>query len=84
MINIFKKIKKLEMKKEELEIENGKMTEAINRLNAANKEQSELISNMKVELNGAINKVRELSEQLRMREARQQATERFNDNDRNY
>ena len=84
MINIFKKIKKLEMKKEELEIENGKMTEAINRLNAANKEQSELISNMKVELNNAVNRVRELSEQLRMREARQQATERFNDNDRNY
>ena len=72
------------MKKEELEIENGKMTEAINRLNAANKDQSELISNLKVELNGAMNKVRELSEQLRMREARQQATERFNDNDRNY
>jgi hypothetical protein len=84
MINIFKKIKKLKMKKEELEIENGKMTEAINRLNAANKDQSELISNLKVELNGAMNKVRELSEQLRMREARQQATERFNDNDRNY
>ena len=39
---------------------------------------------MKVELNNAMNKVRELSEQLRMREARQQATEKFNDNDRNY
>ena len=84
MFNIFKKIKQLEMTKQELEIENGKMTEAINRLNNANKEQSELISSMKVELNNAMNKVRELSEQLRMREARQQATEKFNDNDRNY
>ena len=84
MFNIFKKIKQLEMTKQELEVENGKMTEAINRLNAANKEQSGLISTLKVELNGAINKVRELSDQLRMIEARQQASERFNDNDRNY
>jgi lipopolysaccharide biosynthesis regulator YciM len=84
MFNIFKKIKQLEMKKEELEIENGKMTEAINRLNAANKEQSELISNIKVELNNAMTKVRELSEQLNMLNARQKANERFNDNDRNY
>ena len=37
MFNIFKKIKQLEMTKQELEIENGKMTEDINRLNNANK-----------------------------------------------
>ena len=84
MFNIFKKIKQLEMTKQELEQEREQMLTVINRLNVANKEQSELISGMKVELNSAQNKVRELSEQLNMVYARQQANERFNDNDRNY
>lgn len=84
MFNIFKKIKQLEMTKQELEIENGKMTEAINRLNMANKEQVTLIGDLRLELTNAMNKVRELSEQLNMINARQKASERFNDNDRNY
>lgn len=86
MFDIFnnKKIKQLQMTKQELEIENSKMTEAINRLNNANKEQVTLIGDLKLELTNAMNKVRELSEQLNMISARQKANDRFNDNDRNY
>jgi uncharacterized phage infection (PIP) family protein YhgE len=84
MFNIFKKIKQLEMTKQELEQEKEQMLAAINRLNTANKEQSNIISQLKIDLNDAQNKVRELAEQLNMVHARQQASERFNDNDRNY
>ena len=87
MFNIFKKLKQFEMTKQELvavQEEKEKMIEAINRLNAANKEQSNTIAQLKIDLNDAQNKVRELAEQLNMVHARQQANERFNDNDRNY
>jgi len=53
-------------------------------LKQANKEQSTTIAQLKIDLNDAINKVRELSEQLNIIYARQQATDRFNDNDRKY
>ena len=36
------------------------------------------------EFNLAIERVRYLAEQLRMKDAQQQANEKFNDNDRNY
>ena len=72
------------MTKQELETEKEQMLAAINRLNTANKEQSTIISQLRIDLNDAINRVRDLAEQLNMREARQKATERFNDNDRNY
>ena len=84
MFNIFKQIKQLKMKKEELELEQEKMLEVINRLNIANKEQTNLIGQLRTELNDAINRVRELAEQLKMREAQQKAATQFNDNDRNY
>jgi methyl-accepting chemotaxis protein len=84
MFNIFKQIKQLKMTKQELETEKEQMLAAINRLNTANKEQSTIISQLRIDLNDAINRVRDLAEQLNMREARQKATERFNDNDRNY
>lgn len=84
MFNIFKQIKQLKMTKQELETEREQMLAAINRLNTANKEQSTLISQLRDELNGAISRVRILDEQLNMREARQKATEQFNDNDKNY
>jgi hypothetical protein len=80
----YKKLKQLTMKKEELEQEREQMLEVINRLNIANKEQSSTIAQLRIDLNDAINKVRDLAEQLNMVNARQQATERFNDNDRNY
>lgn len=84
MFNIFKQIKQLKMKKEELELEQSKMVEAINRLNAANKEQSNIISQLRTELNGATNRVKELDGMLKMREAQQKAATQFNDNNRNY
>jgi hypothetical protein len=84
MLNIFKQIKQLKMKKEELELEREKMLEVINRLNIANKEQTNLIGQLRTELNDAINRVRELAEQLNMKEAQQKAATQFNDNDRNY
>jgi hypothetical protein len=84
MFNIFKQIKQLKMKKEELEQEKEKMLEVINRLNIANKEQTNLIVQLRTELNDAINRVRELAEQLKMKEAQQKAATQFNDNDRNY
>lgn len=84
MLNIFKQIKQLKMKKEELELEREKMLEVINRLNIANKEQTNLIGQLRTELNDAINRVRELAGQLNMKEAQQKAATQFNDNDRNY
>ena len=47
------------MKKEELELEQEKMLEVINRLNIANKEQTNLICQLRSELNDAINRVKE-------------------------
>ena len=86
MFDIFnnKKIKQLIMTKEQLEQEKEQMLAAINRLNTANKEQTSIISQLKIDLNDAQNKVRELAEQLNMMHAQKQASDRFNDNDRNY
>jgi hypothetical protein len=86
MFDLFnnKKVKKITMEKEQLEQEREQMLAVINRLNIANKEQSNLISELKIELNEAISKVRELAEQLRMKDAQKQASDRFNDDDRNY
>jgi chromosome segregation ATPase len=84
MFNIFKKIKQLEMTKQELEQEKEQMIAAINRLNTANKEQTSTIAQLKIDLNDAQNRVRDLAEQLNMVHARQKANEQFNDNDRNY
>ena len=86
MFDLFnnKKIKKITMEKEQLEQEREQMLAVINKLNIANKEQSTLISDLRIELNDAILKVRELAEQLKMKNAQKQASDRFNDNDRNY
>jgi septal ring factor EnvC (AmiA/AmiB activator) len=86
MFDIFnkKKIKQLEMTKQELEQEKEQMLAAINRLNTANKEQSATIAQLKIDLNDAINRVRDLAEQLNIVYAQKQANDRFNDNDRNY
>jgi septal ring factor EnvC (AmiA/AmiB activator) len=87
MFNIFKKLKQFKMNEQELaavQEERGKMYDAINRLNTANKEQTSIIAQLKIDLNDAQNKVRELAEQLNMMHAQKQASDRFNDNDRNY
>lgn len=61
------------------------------RLGAENKHLKQVndeltLTNTKLteEFNSAIERVRYLAEQLRMKDAQQQASERFNDNDRNY
>ena len=86
MFDIFnnKKLKQLIMTNQELEQEREQMLAAINRLNTANKEQSNAISQLKIDLNDAITRVRDLSEQLNMVYAQKQASDRFNDDDRNY
>jgi uncharacterized protein YoxC len=91
MLNIFKKIKHIIMKKEELEqqlaeaiavaqrvgTENKQLRQVNEELTAANNKLSE-------DFNGAVERVRYLAEQLKMKEAQQTASNRFNDNDRNY
>ena len=52
------------MTKQELEQEKEQMLEVINKLNTANKEQSNIIAQLKIDLNDAINRVRDLAEQL--------------------
>jgi chromosome segregation ATPase len=86
MFDIFnkQKLKQLEMTKQELEQEKEQMIAAINRLNTANKEQTSTIAQLKIDLNDAQNRVRDLAEQLKMKDAQQKASERFNDNDRSY
>jgi sensor domain CHASE-containing protein len=89
IINIFKKIFK--MTKQETEQQLADAIAVSQRLGAENKQLRQVneeltSSNNKLmeELNGAIERVRYLAEQLRMRESQQQASDRFNDNDRNY
>jgi hypothetical protein len=84
MFNIFKKIKQLTMTKEQLEQENGQLKEALSRLNTIQKEQTTTIEKLNKELFEAMGRVRYLAEQLKMKDIKQQTSERFNDNDRNY
>lgn len=79
------------MKKEEVEQQLAEAIAVSQRLGAENKQLKQnnddlTAVNIKLteELNGAIERVRYLADQLRMREAQQIASERFNDNDRNY
>ena len=57
--------------------ENKQLKQTNDDLTAAN-------TNLTEELNSAIERVRYLAEQIRMKEAQQQATNKFNDNDRSY
>jgi phage shock protein A len=89
IINIFKKIFKMTKQETEQQLADAiavaqRLGEENKQLKQANKEQSTTIAQLKIDLNDAINRVRELAEQLNMVEAQKQATKRFNDNDRNY
>ena len=91
MFNIFKKIKQKIMKKEEVEQQLTDAIAAAQRLGAENKElkrinETLIADNAKLttDFNSAVERVRYLAEQLKMKESQQTATERFNDNDRNY
>jgi len=93
MFNIFNKLFKMAKKQEEPTLQQ-QLADAIavaQRLGASNKQlQAEVErltaenTNLKNDFDSAVERVRYLAEQVRMREAQQQATERFNDNDRNY
>lgn len=57
--------------------ENKQLKQAYDDLSATNKQLTE-------DFNGAIERVRYLAEQIRMKESQQVASEKYNDNDRNY
>jgi hypothetical protein len=91
MINIFKKIKQFTMKKEELEQQIAEAIAVSQRLGAENKQLRQInddltSANAKLseDFNSAVERVRYLADQLKMKEAQQTATNRFNDNNRNY
>lgn len=91
MFNIFQKIKNIIMKKEELEKQLEEAIAVAQRLGAENKQLKQTnedlnSANAKLseDLNAAIERVRYLADQLKMKEAQQTATNRFNDNDKNY
>ena len=90
MFNIFKKIKQIiVVKKEDI-----KLAEAIvvaqklgvenKQLKKINEDLTSTNNKLNNDFNSAIERVRYLAEQLKIREAQQQANERFNDNNRNY
>ena len=79
------------MKKEELEQQIADTIAVAQRLGAENKQLKQInndltATNTKLteDFNSAVERVRYLAEQLKMRESQQTASERFNDNDRNY
>ena len=79
------------MKKEELEQQIADTIAVAQRLGAENKQLKQInddlaAANTKLseDFNSAVERVRYLAEQLKMRESQQTASERFNDNDRNY
>ena len=84
MFNIFKKIKQLEMTKQELEQQNIELKVALDRANNANRELNEIVKNLRTDLEAAIERVKYLDGQIKMKDARKQAAEKYNDNDRNY
>jgi hypothetical protein len=91
MFGIFKKIKTIIMKKEEVEQQLAEAIAVAQRLGAENTQLRQTNSDLTAanaqlteDFNGAVERVRYLAEQLRMKESQQQAAEKFNDNDRNY
>jgi len=91
MFKIFKKIKQIIMKKEELEQQLADAITVAQRLGAENKQLKQTNDDLTTanrqlteDFNSAIERVRYLADQLKMRESQQKATSKFNDNNRNY
>ena len=91
MFSIFKKIKQFTMKKEELEQQLAEAIAVAQRLGIENKQLKQInddltSANAKLseDFNSAVERTRYLADQLKMKEAQQTATDRFNDNDRKY
>ena len=79
------------MTKQETEQQLADAIAVAQRLGAENKQLKQTNDDLQAanisltgEINSAIERVRYLAGQLKMREAQQISTERFNDNDRNY
>jgi FtsZ-binding cell division protein ZapB len=79
------------MKKDELDQQLKDAISVAQKLGAENKQlkqaNDELTSTnnkLREEFDSAVERVRYLADQLKMKEAQQQAAEKFNDNDRNY
>jgi hypothetical protein len=77
-------IKQLTMKKNELEAENNQLKAALARTNNANEQLNSILKGKEELLHSFSNKIKELTEHLRMNAAQKQAATRFNDNERNY
>jgi regulator of replication initiation timing len=91
MFNIFKKIKKIIMTKQELEQQVAEAIAVSQRLGTENKElrlENETLkttlAKASEEFNSAIERVRYLAGQVKMYEAQGQASTKYNDNSRNY
>jgi septal ring factor EnvC (AmiA/AmiB activator) len=84
MFNIFKKIKQLEMTKQQLEEELSSFRSSLGRANTANKDLNNIIIGMRGDLERASARIKYLEDQVKMNTSQTQATARFNDNDRNY
>jgi len=79
------------MKKEELEQQLADAIAVSQRLGTENKQLRQANSDLTTannqlqeDFNSAVERVRYLAEQLKMKESQQQATNFFNDNDKNY
>ena len=72
------------MKKEEVEQQLAEAIAVAQRLGAENAQLRQANAKLTEDFNGAVERVRNLAEQLRMKESQKTATNKFNDNDRNY
>jgi len=90
MFNIFKKIKQIIVaKKEDIKLDDAilvaqKLGAENKQLKKTNEDLMSANNRLKDDFAAAVERVRYLAEQLRIREAQQQAYERFNDDNRNY
>jgi len=90
MFNIFKKIKQIIVaKKEDIKLDDAivvaqRLGVENKQLKKTNEDLTSANNRLKDDFAAAVERVRYLAEQLRIREAQQQAYERFNDDNRNY
>jgi FtsZ-binding cell division protein ZapB len=91
MFNIFKKIKIIIMKKEELEKQNADLLAAIQRVNKDNRElteQNQALTKENIQLksdfNAAVDRVKYLAGEVKMLELQKQSKTKYSDNNRYY
>jgi len=86
MFDIFniKKIKQLQMTKQELEQQNADLSAALVRTNTVNRELVDQLNKLDTELKNAIDRVKQLDEQIRLGDAQRLAATKFNDVSKNY